>query len=76
MSKKPLITRIRNWIENRRYRRAMKVLARHIIYNHTPIPEIIVSVDNDDIVFSISSLEQREILFSLLMEVGIYKLAK
>ena len=76
MKNKPLITRIRNWIEHRRYKRAMKVLARHILYTGTPIPEIIVSVDISDFVFSINTLEQREILFSLLMEVGIHKWAK
>ena len=76
MSKKPLITRIRNWIEHRRYKRAMKVLARHILYNSTPIPEIIISVDNNGIVFPINTLEQRKILFSLLMEIDIHKLAK
>jgi hypothetical protein len=76
MKNKPLITRIRNWIEHRRYKRAMKVLARHILYNNTPIPEMIISVDNNDIVFSISTLEQREILFALLMEQEIHKWAK
>lgn len=76
MNKKPLITRIRNWIEQRRYRRSMKVLARHILYTSTPIPEIIVSVDISDFIFSINTLEQRDILFKLLMEQGIHKLAK
>ena len=87
MSKKPLITRIRNWIEHRRYKRAMKVLARHILYNSTPLTHdylMSFGLKPKDITLSwgggrcqkIDTKERFDVLYKIVLEQDIHKLAK